>query len=265
MIKNKQKNLIPIITLVTYVGMIIVNSLANILPINGRGTGEVSDAYENLFAPAGLTFSIWILIYLLLFGYVVYQLTYYKDFLGENNDVFLKVGVLFSISSIANSIWIFAWHYNKILLSLFLMIGILISLIMINIFLRKKELNMLKHILIRLPFTVYLGWITVATIANITSYLVGIEWNQFGISEVMWTVVIIFAGMIIGNIAMIFYNSIAYGLVIIWAYIGIAIKHISEKGFDGQYLSIIVAVFIAISLLVAGEARLINKRIKKRV
>lgn len=265
MIKIKSNSKVPLVVFITYFVMILVNALANILPINGRGTGDISDSYENLFAPAPLTFSIWGLIYILLFAYVIYQLTYYKESEVDNKDIFRKIGLFFSISSITNALWIFAWHYDKILISLVLMIVILANLIIINIFLRKKEFNMRQQVLIRLPFTIYLGWITVATIANITTYLVGIGWNQFGIPEYIWTIVIILTGATIGISAMFFYNSIAYGFVIIWAYVGIAIKHLSDSGFNGEYMSVIVGVFIAIALLVAGEARLLYRRFIRKV
>lgn len=258
MTEDKARNIVPVFVVLTYLGMIIVNALANILPINGRGTGDVSDLYENLFAPAPVTFSIWILIYLLLLGYVVFQLIYFKN--NENRKMFSIVGILFSVSSILNSVWIFAWHYDKIILSLFIMTGILISLIAINIYLRKKELKRIKYIFIRLPFTVYLGWITVATIANVTTYLVSIGWGQLGIPDYVWTVIILFIGAIIGILAIMFYRSIEYGLVIVWAYIGIAIKHFSETGFNGEYMSVIIAVIVSLGILLAGEVILVRRK-----
>jgi hypothetical protein len=257
--EGKTINLLSVFVAITYVGMIIVNSLANILPINGRGTGDISDSYENLFAPAAITFSIWILIYLLLFGYVVYQFKYYKD--DDLKKIFSRVGILFSISSILNSIWIFAWHYDKILISLCIMAGILLSLIAINVYLRKKELSLRQYIFLRLPFTVYLGWITVATIANVTTYLVSIQWNQLGMAEYVWTVIILLTGAIIGLLAMLFYKSKEYGLVILWAYSGIAIKHFSETGFNGEYISVIITVFISLLVLLAGEVVLVRRSI----
>lgn len=257
MIKNKSMNLVPLFTIVTYVVMIIVNVMANALPINGQNTGDVSDAYINLFAPAPVTFSIWGLIYLLLLGYIVYQMMHYKSYKAERDNILIKTGLIFSVSSIANTIWIFAWHYNNILLSLSLMIVILSCLIVINILLRNREFDIYQNIFIKLPFNVYLGWITVATIANVTTFLVSIEWNRLGISDYIWTIIIVMVGGVIGHLAMVYYRSIAYGLVVIWAYAGIGIKHLSESGFNGEYLSIVVTVFIAIALLIAGEARLV--------
>lgn len=258
------KKSIPIITLITYLIMITLNALANILPINGRNTGEISDFYENLFAPAGITFSIWGLIYILLLGYSIYQLSYYTSKNEDNKKLILFISWIFSISSIANSFWILAWHFDLIFISLVLMIIILVSLILINLKLRKKQLTLMQQLLIRLPFNVYLGWITVAAVANVTTFLVSIEWNQFGIAEYIWTDVIILIAAIIGFIAALFYRSMAYGLVIIWAYVGIAIKHLSPTGYNGEYMSVLVTVFVSIILLIAAQVILVQMKIKNK-
>jgi hypothetical protein len=236
---RKMNKTIKIITAVTFLIMVMVNALANILPINGVTTGEVSDSYENLFAPAGITFAIWGLIYFLLALYTLYQLGFFQ---GDDRPVKIelleRIGVYFSISSIANSIWIFLWHYNLISLTVVFMIIILFCLIMITIEINKYKLSVREQFFIRLPFSIYFGWITVATIANITTFLVSIGWNGFGISEVVWTIIIIIVGLIISILTIIKFRDIAYGLVIIWAYLGIYIKHTTETGFAGQYRSL---------------------------
>ncbi|MGO1368662.1 MAG: tryptophan-rich sensory protein, partial [Senegalia sp. (in: firmicutes)] len=147
------KTWIKVSVIITYIAMIATNALANILPINGLTTGEVSDSFENLFAPAGLTFSIWGLIYLLLGLYSLYQAGLFRD---NNRRVKLlnSVGIIFSISSIANAAWIFSWHYKVLSLSILLMLVILISLITIV-----KKINKEK-LFISLPFSIYFGWIT---------------------------------------------------------------------------------------------------------
>ncbi|MFZ2537391.1 MAG: tryptophan-rich sensory protein [Oscillospiraceae bacterium] len=258
MAANRTNRFLKALTTATFLLMVIVNVLANILPINGVNTGEVSNSYPNLFAPAGLTFSIWGLIYLLLAGYTFYQLGFFQK--GKSvlkKDVFEKVGLYFSISSIANAAWIFAWHYHFIPLSMMLMIIILVCLIMIVQVINKEALSLREKIFIRLPFSIYFGWITVATIANATTLLVSLGWNGFGIPEALWTVVMIVVGLGIG-VATIFKNrDIAYGLVIIWAYIGILIKHTSASGFAGQYPSVITTVIICIVLLLIVEAYII--------
>ena len=130
--------------------MIAVNALANILPVNGRNTGEISDSYENLFAPAGLTFSIWGVIYLLLGTHVLYQLGLFRgaelddgprlgggarvgaDEVSPRADLLQRVGVLFSVSSLVNVAWIFSWHYDLILVSTLLLATMLVLLILIT-------------------------------------------------------------------------------------------------------------------------------------
>jgi hypothetical protein len=243
--------------------MVIVNVLANVIPINGVTTGQVSDSYPNLFAPAGYAFAIWGLIYFLLAGYTLYQLGFFQSTRYSLKPSLLgKVGILFAISSIANAAWIFAWHNYAILVSMILMIIILVSLIMIVPEINRYELARKERFFVQLPFSVYFGWITVATIANATTLLVSWGWNGFGISEVVWTVVIIVVGLIISMATMIKNSDIAYGLVIIWAYVAILVKHLSPSGFADQYPAIIATVIISLVLLLVGEGYILfsNRR-----
>ncbi len=252
MFNNKVKSSVKIIAAVTFLLMIVVNFLANTLPINGQTTGEVADSYPNLFAPAPITFAIWGLIYLLLAGFTLYLLGFFQG--NSDNikaDLLNKIGVVFSISSIANAAWIFSWHYNKIPLSVLLMVVILACLIYINCIIVKEKLTTREKLFIRLPFSVYFGWISVATIANITTLLVSIGWNGFGLSEPFWAVVIIIVGMIIGVVTIIRNKDIAYDLVMVWAYTGIFIKHTSKSGFSGQYPAVIYTVIACVIIFVA--------------
>lgn len=248
----------------TFLIMIIINSLANILPINGQGTGQVSDSYPNLFAPAGLTFAIWGLIYLLLAGYTLYQLgLFQKDRSASQVNWLEKTRLYFSVSSIANSAWIFSWHYHLIPVSMLLMIVILVCLILINQAIKNQQLSIKEKIFIRLPFSIYFGWITVATIANATTLLVSMDWKGFGISEPTWAIMIIITGMLIGAVTTIMNRDLAYGLVLVWAYAGILIKHISANGFSGQYPEVITTVIVCIVLLVIASAYIIFSNRKR--
>lgn len=242
-----------------YIIMVVVNALASVLPLNGVTPGQVSDSFPNLFAPAGLTFSIWGLIYLLLAAYTLYQFGLFQQDKGGGvkDKLFFRVGVLFALSSLVNAAWIFAWHYYNIILSLLLMLVLLIMLIKINLVLAGEELTARDRYLIKLPFSVYFGWITVATVANITVFLVYTGWNRFGMSEALWTVIIVSIGALIGLLTMIRIKCEAYGLVIIWAYIGIIIKHTSAAGFAGQYPAVIVTTAVCIAVLLLAEAYLI--------
>jgi hypothetical protein len=246
---------IKILAAISYIAMVTVNALANILPINNRGTGEVSDAYANLFAPAGVTFSIWGLIYLLLLIYVVYQF-FAKP---EKQELIKKINIFFIISSLANIAWIFAWHYDQIIVSVLLMVIILVSLIKTANLIRKENFTNSEKFLISTPFSVYFGWITVASIANITTLLVSLKWNGFGVSELIWTSIILIVGAMIGATRGIYDKNIAYLLVLIWAYTGILIKHTSTTGFDSLYPTIIYTVYICLVAFIGSTVYLILK------
>lgn len=160
--------------------------------------------------------------------YVVYQ------FRQSKKEV-ARVNFLFIVNALLNAAWIFAWHYEVIWLSVLLIIGLLITLIKIVDVLGAAKITQLESWLMRLPFNVYFGWITVATIANITVFLVKIGWNRFGLSEVFWTVTILLVGALIGSWRTLKDHSIAYGLVLISAYGAIIYKHLAESGFKGEY------------------------------
>jgi len=259
---KKNYMVIKVLVVITFLVMVIVNALADILPINGVGTGQVSDLYKNLFAPTGYTFIIWGLIYLLLAGYSFYQIKRNVS----NSSLLDRIGFYFIISSITNTFWIFAWHYYRILTSMLLMIIILVCLIMIVREISKTKLAPKEKIFIKLPFSIYFGWITVATIANATALLVSLGWNGFGISETVWTVAVIIIGLIIGAAVILKNRDIAYGLVIIWAYAGILVKHVSVSGFDGKYPSITATVIVSIVILLIAELYVfISKKTKKTV
>lgn len=242
---------------ITYLAMVGVNFLANSLPINNRSTGAISDAYPNLFTPAGYAFSIWGLIYLLLAGYVVYQFTKSGQKKGR---LFKKINNFFIISSLANISWIFAWHYDRIGLSVFIMLALLLSLIKIAGILHGEELKPKEKLFISTPFAVYFGWITVATIANITVFLVAIGWNGFGVADFIWTSIVLLVGVLIGILRLQKDKNVAYGLVLIWAYLAILFKHTSASGFDGLYPSIIATTAICVTLLTFSTGKTALKR-----
>lgn len=256
------------VTTASYLLMIVVNALANILPINGNTTGQVSNSYPNLFAPAAFTFLIWGLIYFLLAAYTLYQLGLFQN--GEKrltNEAIEKVNLYFIISSLANVAWIFAWHYHVISLSMVLMIVILLCLIMIARELNQKKLTRREKLFIRLPFSIYFGWITVATIANATTLLVSWGSNGFGLADEIWTVVMIIIGLAITGLTVFKNRDIAYGLVVIWAYVGILFKHTSANGFAGHYPFVITTVIFCLVCLtiVEGYVLLTSNGFKKTV
>jgi hypothetical protein len=232
---------IKIFSVAIFCLMIFVNWLANALPINNLDTGQISDAYPNLFAPAGYAFAIWGLIYTLLGIYVVSQF-----FIKNKEHLLKRIGVYFIASSFANILWIFAWHYMLPGVSLFLIVAMLVCLAKIAEILKNENLTNKESFLISLPFYLYFGWITVATIANVTIFLVSLGFGGFGIPEEFWTVAILFVGAFIGIKTMVRHQSIAYGLVLVWAYFGIFFKHISSQGFGGEYVYAASSAFFCV-------------------
>lgn len=237
--------ILKIFTLAAYIVMVAVNYLAVTLPLNGRDTGAISDNYPNLFAPAGYAFSIWGLIYILLAIYVLYQLRRGEDGLVR------RVNRIFIVNALLNALWIFSWHYNLIWLSVIIMVGLLFTLIRIADIFQAGIYSPKESWLVRLPFSVYFGWITVATIANITVFLVYLGWNGFGISDIFWTVIVLLVGAFLGCWRMLNDRFIPYGLVLIWAYGAILAKHLSASGFAGQYPGIVRIVVLCL-LVLAG-------------
>ena len=187
--KRGSQIILSIFNIVGFLGVIVVNALANALPINNKTTGALSDQYPNLFVPAGLTFSIWGLIYVLLAVFVVYSMISVLK-TDAKRPFINNIGILFFLTCIANIGWIFAWHYQILPLSMLLMIILLACLIAIYVRLSigKSDAANQEKYLVHLPFSLYLGWITVATIANATALLVDAHWNTFGLGEQFWAV-----------------------------------------------------------------------------
>jgi hypothetical protein len=250
-----------ILNLVGFLATVVVNGLATALPINNKTTGELSDQYPNLFVPAGLTFSIWGLIYILLAIFVIYQLvvTVRKD--QARLNPFKKIGLLFFISSILNIGWIFSWHYEIVPLSLVIMLLLLGSLL--TIYLRlgvgKKGAAKKEQYLTHLPFSVYLGWITIATIANVTALLVDLNWNRFGLSEQFWTVAVIVVGIAIALSVLFRMQDIYYSLVVDWALLGILLKRLASSV---PVQSVVVVAIVGLVLITVGIlAQLARKKV----
>ena len=259
---SSNRGAVKALVVLAYLAMITMNVLANALPLNGRRTGEISDSYPSLFTPAGLTFSVWGVIYLLLGAHVLYQLGLFRDSpdTAEQSALLDRVGVLFAISSLANTAWVFAWHYDNIPLSVVLIVVILVCLALIATALRPVHLTGRRRWFIGVPFSVYFGWTTVAVVANITVLLVSLKWDGFGLSDVAWAVIIVLVAMAIGTATMLRNRDVAYGLVLIWAYVGILIRQISADGLAGRYPAIIGAVIASLVIYVVVEAVLLRGR-----
>jgi len=226
---NSTKRL-AIFNLLVFIGTVVMNILANLLPLNDLTTGEVSALYPNLFTPAPITFSIWGLIYTLLGIFTVYQLIVaFKA--KEGTETFVdRIGIWNIVLGLGNMLWILAWHYLYVGLSVIIMLIMLISLIIIyrNLGIGHTVKDKLEVFLVHINFSIYLGWISIATIANITAFLVSINWNGLGISSKIWTVIVMTVGIVLGLLFIYLYRDIFYALVIDWALLGIYLQRTAE-------------------------------------
>lgn len=228
--------------------------------LGGVDTAQVSDSFPNLFAPAGATFAIWSVIYALLVGFIAYAWGWNRHKNSKLPTATLRrVAQLLVGNLLLNAVWIFAWQYKVLWLSVLLMIGILVTLVKIVEELRPFALGGVEFVLAKLPFSVYFGWITVATVANITTWLVSIGWDGFGIRAGVWTVVVLLVAAAIGLLGAIRNHDVAYLAVFVWAFAGILIKHLSPHGHNGMYptiiivLTILLAVFVSVGVQLSRE------------
>jgi hypothetical protein len=253
---------LSILNLLGFIGTVVVNALANILPINNITTGALSDLYPNLFVPAGLTFAIWGVIYVLLGIFVIYPLVPRVRRDPQKVQFVQRIGPLFFVSCLANIGWIFAWHYQVLPLSLVLMLVLLGSLLAIYLRLNigKSEATKAEKYLVHLPFSVYLGWITVATIANVTALLVDINWNTFGLGEQFWAVAVIIVGIAIALSILFTRRDIYYCLVVDWALLGILLKRLADTSVADQ--GVVITTIVGLALLTGG---IIAQSVRRKV
>jgi hypothetical protein len=242
-----------IVNLIAFVGVVVVNALATTIPLGGLSTGQLSDLYPNLFVPAGLTFSIWGVIYILLAIYVVYGLISSSRQPKPSDSTFMKKSaVLFLVTCVANIGWIFSWQYRVLPLSLVCMAVLLLALIAmyvgLNVGVSKAAAS--EKYMVHLPISVYLGWISIATIANITALLVYYKWERFGLSEQFWAIIMIAIGIVLGMVLLLYRKDIFYSLVIDWALLGILLKRTAASGAEAQ--GVVIVTIVGICVLTLG-------------
>lgn len=240
---------------IALVSTIIINYLSNTGFINGTTIGEVSNGLQTLFTPAGYAFSIWGFIYLLLIGFIFYQGRSLFTSNTSTDDVVLNIGWWFVISCAANSIWVFSWLYGATGLSCFFILLLLFSLMQI-IFRCRMELDdepFSRLLFVSWPFVFYAGWVTVASIANISAYLFKTNWDRFGFKPDTWAIVMIIVAVVINILAIHKRNLREFALVGAWALIAIGIRNqemyenVSNIAFIGAIVLLLDCAYHAIS------------------
>lgn len=238
---------------VAFVGMLVVNYLSNALPFNDLTATMISDQFDIFFVPAGYAFSIWGLIYLGLLAFVIYQALPAQ----RENPRLRNIGYWFAVSCAANIAWLFLWHYEQLPWSLLLMVTLLASLIVIYLRLGtgRTKATPSESWFIRLPFSLYMGWISVATIANATQLLDFLGWDGWGIEPAIWAIIMLAVGVGLALAMSLTRGDVAYLLVLAWAFAAIGVK---------QATTPLVSVSAYVAAAAAGILALVGGLLARR-
>lgn len=238
--------------------VLAVNALANILPINGYNTGQVSGFYPNYFVPAGFTFGIWGIIYFLLIGFVFCSVfAAFGKFNAAAKAAINKAGPYFLATCLLNAGWILAWHYLYLGLSLFIMLAFLLVLVLLFLAIRpfKNEMPFFYRLWVYHPFLVYLGWISVATIANATALFVGIGWQGEPLSAQAWSIIMILIALLLGIFMVGRLKQPAFGFVLAWAFFGIYAKQSIESRSVGMMAGAAACFILSLTLTILFKSK----------
>lgn len=253
MFMNLKSNTVffQVVNIVAFAVTLVVNGLAGSTTVLGGVTSaDISDMYPTLVTPAGFTFAIWGIIYTLLAVFVVYQL------LTKNKQFLQQVGVFFALSSLLNVCWLFLWHYDFVTYSLILMFGLLASLILVymRLDIGRVTVSLKERLCVHLPFSVYLGWISIATIANVSVALTAVGWNGFGIAAETWFVAVICVAVALTLALLVIRGDVAFSLVVVWALTGMLSKpSISEGILLTGEVAIATIILSTVSVVLASK------------
>ncbi len=245
---HRLRFMLTTLNLAAYLLMLVVNYLAVTLPLGGKTPGELSAQYPNLFVPANLTFSIWSVIYLSLAAFIVYSFVSARRLPVQEKSFIERIGLLFLLSSLANIAWIFAWQYEILPLSMLVMIVLLLTLIALYLRLQAnlQTATLREKLLAYLPFSLYLGWISIALLANASALIVAYE---VAVQPEAWAAVLMIAGTVLALTALWKRGDLFYALVVNWALLGILLNRLDDAVPSPLLIRIAGASMAAITLL----------------
>jgi translocator protein len=234
---------------VALLATLVINGLATGLPLGGRTTGEISDSFPVLFTPAGYVFTIWGVIYLALIGFAIFQSLPAQ----RNNPRLERIGYWFLASCIFNSVWIFLWQYELFPFTILAMLGLLVSLIAIyqRVGIGLQRVPRSETWLVNVPFGIYLGWVSVATIANTAVLLYSLGWNGWILPPAIWTLIVLLVATGLGITLMFTRREVAYPLVLVWAFAGIYNKQAATPlvAVTAAVLAVLLVILLVVSLV----------------
>jgi hypothetical protein len=246
----KKIRLLAILNFLFFVVSFSTSTLSQFKVFNNQDNSQISAKYDTLFTPAGITFSIWGIIYISLFAFVIFHLikAFKQNENSEANVSTQKMGYLFILNNLATTLWVFAFSFEKLGLSLLLIVLQLLTLLKINIDLKIYDpyKSLSSRILTQLPLSIYFGWICIATIANFSLYLVSIGWNG-GFSAINWANILIWASLALSIFMTLHKKNPYFGLVVMWALYGIQLK---LKSVDASsFYSLILSIWVAFAIV----------------
>lgn len=243
---NKEVNRRIILNTIMFILMLLVNLIADFISLNGVKATQILSINPALFSPANYTFFIWSFIFIALGVFTIYQ---FKAYNGKNKKlgaVIMNISIFFLVSAIGNIGWVFALRWNNIPLTIVHLIFIIVALIIAYTRINNSDLPKRDELFFKTPFSIYFGWVTSMFLVDMSVWLQNIGWTGCSISEQTWTILATLLLFIIGLTITYVFNDIAYGLTILWALVGIFVKHISKGGFAGQYIWIIACLTVSI-------------------
>lgn len=242
-----------VIHIVVLLVTLAVNYLANAIPFNGQTTGEISDRFHVYFVPAGYVFAIWGVIYLGLIAFTIFQALPSQ----RENPNLRKLWYTLALANLANAIWLFFWHYNLVELSLVTMFILLILLIAAYLILNigQARVPLGERLAVHLPVSIYLGWISVATIANFSDLLYANDWDGFGMKPQAWAVVMLAVAVVLATIMSLTRRDVAFLLVFVWAFVGIGVKQSADNLVSTSAWAAAVLTFLLLILALVNKPK----------
>ena len=252
------KKTLPFIVITAFLLMIYVNYLSGAGKINDISAGGVSGKYPTLFTPAGFTFSIWGLIY--LFNLFFSLRLFWKGVKSNWSKGYNSLSVYFILTCILNISWIYSWHYDKISLSVLLMLGLLITLILLYQNVSEKHFQSVwSYLSTYTPISLYLGWICIATVANISVWLTSAKWEGDPFSASFWASLMLVVAAAINLFILIKKRDIVFAMVFLWAAYGIFTARSIDVAVESQWVSgsaITGMIIVILGILYAGNSLL---------
>ena len=250
---KSESRLLPWANAVALVITLVVNSLADLLPMNGQTPSQIAARFQVYFVPADFTFGIWGIIYLALISFVVYPLVARR----ETKPVVGRIGWLFVLSCIGNTSWVIAWQYNYFTFSLVFMLIMVASIaaLYLRLDVNRRPVSARERWIVHTPISLYLGWLTVAAISNLSCVLYYRDWSGWGLSDASWMLIVLAMTAMLSFVVAWLRRDRVFLAVIVWALIGIAVKHSGAELIAGATAATAALVALLAILLSFGWRR----------